>query len=102
MFLGFAPAAAAERVEGGTRFAGSDVFADQMRFAYRHVELGRRLIVVRRGILDDQTFLEQLAGWCGFFQRLASLGYRQRLQTKITADAMFEVDDVISFRQIHE
>ena len=55
--FGFRPARAPQRVERWAGFAGADVFANQMRLGDGHVELGRRLLRIRRGVFDDEAFL---------------------------------------------
>src|SRR5438034_8833727 len=42
------------------RFAGADVFADQMRLGHRHVKFGRRLVRISGRVFNDETFLALL------------------------------------------
>ena len=54
--FGFRPTRAAERVQRRTRFAGADIFADEMRFGDRHIKFRRGLVGVARRVFDDETF----------------------------------------------
>src|SRR5688572_21158191 len=55
VLLGLLPTTAAKSVELRARLAGTDVFANEMRFTDGDVELGRGLIWIAGRVLDDKT-----------------------------------------------
>ena len=57
LFLGLAPAGAAQRVQRRMRLARTNIFADQMRFGDRHVKFRWLVAGIGRRVFDDETFL---------------------------------------------
>ena len=96
LLAGLGPARAGKRVELRARFAGTDVFRNEMRLGDGDVEARRFVGGTGRRVLEDEAFLPGGGGLAGF-RALLEGG-----QAAVDADAALEMDDVIAFLEFRE
>src|SRR5262245_1731452 len=87
------------------RFAGADVLADEVSFGDRDIELGRGLIEIRSGILNDEALRARLLLReiePGSRRRAGAATARKNLQSEIAANPVLQMDHVVAGFEIAE